>query len=65
MRRLKIRPEEGIAIEDSVSGAQAALRAGLSVIGMEGTIPVRTLRRTGVFASIGRLTDLLPYATHL
>ena len=65
MRRLKIRPEEGVAIEDSISGAQAALRAGLRVIGMKGTIPPRKLRKTGAFVTVSRLTDILPYAIRL
>jgi len=63
VRRLGIRPKEGVAVEDTVSGTQAAIGAGLHVIGMRGTCAPRLLIQSGAFKTIGKITDLLSYAS--
>jgi beta-phosphoglucomutase-like phosphatase (HAD superfamily) len=58
-RRLKIRPTQGLAIEDSISGVTAAVAAGFPTLGNVCFVPdserearVAELREGGVFAVV-------------
>jgi beta-phosphoglucomutase-like phosphatase (HAD superfamily) len=58
-QRLKISPDQGLAIEDSPSGASAAIAAGFPTLGNVCFVPdserearVAELRRAGVFAMV-------------
>jgi beta-phosphoglucomutase len=65
LRRLRLRPHEAVAIEDTVSGTHSARGAGIPVIGMRGTCAPKLLRRAGAFKIVSRLTDLLNHASDL
>lgn len=60
---LGVRPEQCLVIEDSISGATSALRAGMNVIGFLGGSHIfnghdSKLKETGVFATANDMNDL-------
>jgi HAD superfamily hydrolase (TIGR01509 family) len=58
LRLLGIKPQEAVAVEDTVSGVRAAARSGIPVIGMRGTTPPRQLRKAGVHRIISSLAQV-------
>lgn len=70
-RRLGVRPERTVAIEDSPRGVESALAAGLRVLAVGHTTPAAKLQRAHAFApalaqvSLQRLQELtVPPASH-
>lgn len=69
LERLGLRPDDAVAVEDAVSGAQSAVAAGIAVVGITAFVPeeeraVRSadLRAAGAVAVVSRwdeLADLL------
>lgn len=62
-QKLGVNPENCLVIEDSISGATAALRAGMNVIGFLGGSHIfngheRQLKETGVFTTATDMNDL-------
>lgn len=65
VQQLGLAPGEGLAVEDAVPGAQSAVAAGLTTVGMLCFVPpaeradrVRDLRRVGVHALVDTWTEL-------
>jgi beta-phosphoglucomutase len=59
-QRLKIAPRNALAIEDAVSGIQAARRAGVKCIGVAGCQPAEKLRQAGAGQVIENFLGISP-----
>jgi beta-phosphoglucomutase len=62
LRRLGATANTALAVEDTISGIQAAKGARIQVLGMRGTCDPAQLRRAGAFALVNSISDLLRYA---
>lgn len=62
LRKLKVRPEDALAVEDAVSGVQSASGAGIRVWGLKGTVAPAALRKAGAVKIISKLSELIDYA---
>ena len=58
--RAGLRPADCVVVEDAPVGIQAALAAGMSVIGYAGTHDAQRLRAAGAQRVVERLTDITP-----
>lgn len=56
--RMGTRPADAVVIEDSVSGVEAALRAGMRVVALAGLTPAKKLEEAGATRVIGSLGEL-------
>ena len=63
-RQLGVEPSRCVVIEDSVAGVQAAVHAGMQVLGYTDLTPAASLQAAGaeVFEHMSELPDLLPGA---
>ncbi len=64
IRKLKMKPEKILVVEDSVSGVKSALAAGTRVVALRGTCPGSVLRKAGAPKVLNHLRDLISYATN-
>ncbi len=64
LRKLRVKPSEGVVIEDAIQGIQAARRAGIAAIGVLGHSSRAQLKRAGAFKIIRRIQELRSYAAH-
>lgn len=59
-RQLGMRPEHCTVLEDAVPGVQAAVAAGMDVIGVAGMTSAQALRDAGATRTVQTLTELDP-----
>jgi beta-phosphoglucomutase-like phosphatase (HAD superfamily) len=60
MARLGVRPEQCLAIEDSVPGATAAVRAGITTLGFADLASREELALAGCAATFATMEELAP-----
>jgi HAD superfamily hydrolase (TIGR01509 family) len=56
LKRLEVAPESVLVVEDSISGVQSAIRAGVRVAAIEGTAPANALMLAGASWVLASLT---------